>query len=947
MPEYLKGLNTIFLLTITALSNGLSQANDLSADSLRSLGNSAYNSQSFEEASALYTEAYQKYYSEGSFQESIEVLNYANHVDYYLIENFTRFNENSVKAMQLAKTHLTENDIEYIWALEQNGTYYYSISDYLKAKQINLRTLDLKIKNDFDADNIYNTKISIANCYKFLGDHKNARLYFDDNKKLENTSTEVKSRYYHAMTRYYERSDQLDSAYHYALLLDKIVEDVLEDELKIEYLLTAAEISAKNNLFNQAEKFILKTSQYPITGYNQIYQLETRGKIMAYRDEHEQALDLITKAHRLAERINKKNTASFKSKRLQEMYNSARAIEDEGRVEEILTEGILSNYLDTTTVSNKLSPNKFTNKLEALFFSSKLAELNLKKYEAKDSLHCLESARDNYLLSVDLLLQTRKEIFTDESKNTLSRQSEDIIDGAIKSAILLYEASSDKRYIEEALIISEKNKALNLLDKFSDEYAKSSSEIPDSIVDSEKELILRLNQASKIFLESPIGSDAKNEYKNEMDKVSLELDLLVHRIEREYPRYYELKYLPFDFSVSTLRNDELSDRDAIVEYHMGEKELYSFVITRHSIDVIRKTTDDNLNLAIDTFSTLISRFPDSKNSRSEYHSFVRNGTYLYKVLIKDQLQYLDTHIRSVSLIPHRYLNYIPFDLLVRSTGDQESYALDNIEYLFEDYALSYQYSINHWGLSVANVETEYKSDYIGFAPVFQVSGESTFRNCDGLVLKNLKCNTEEIESAAHYFDGDFFKDDIATLDNFLTHIGKTKIVHLATHTCIDQNNTGLNKIYFTDGDISVTELNAYNMTADLAILSACNTGKGDYVSGDGVQSLAWAFAQAGCLSTVMSLWSIDDCTTTDFMNNYFNYLNNGIRKDEALQKAKVKYLKTAPKMRQHPFYWASFVTYGNMQPIYESSNHLLLIVCFVLCLMFLFLLMKKLVKRNQ
>jgi|GEM_PF-4074714 len=77
---------------------------------------------------------------------------------------------------------------------------------------------------------------------------------------------------------------------------------------------------------------------------------------------------------------------------------------------------------------------------------------------------------------------------------------------------------------------------------------------------------------------------------------------------------------------------------------------------------------------------------------------------------------------------------------------------------------------------------------------------------------------------------------------------------------------------------------------------------------------------AGCNSTVMSLWSIDDCTTTDFMEYLYSYYDNGFSKDLALQKAKINYLENAKKSQQHPFYWAPFICYGSMDPI-SSTNY--------------------------
>jgi len=65
----------------------------------------------------------------------------------------------------------------------------------------------------------------------------------------------------------------------------------------------------------------------------------------------------------------------------------------------------------------------------------------------------------------------------------------------------------------------------------------------------------------------------------------------------------------------------------------------------------------------------------------------------------------------------------------------------------------------------------------------------------------------------------------------------------------------------------------------------------------------------------MSLWSVDDCATSDFMGLFYGNLKNGQAKDKALQNAKIEFVNSSPKEKQHPFYWASFIMYGNMEPV--------------------------------
>ncbi|MEM9824896.1 MAG: CHAT domain-containing protein, partial [Bacteroidota bacterium] len=109
----------------------------------------------------------------------------------------------------------------------------------------------------------------------------------------------------------------------------------------------------------------------------------------------------------------------------------------------------------------------------------------------------------------------------------------------------------------------------------------------------------------------------------------------------------------------------------------------------------------------------------------------------------------------------------------------------------------------------------------------------------------------------------------------------------------------------------------YNLqlNAELTVLSACNTGSGKLIKGEGVMSLARGFIHAGCPSVLMSLWSVDDCATSKIMLQFYQHITDGKSKDHALRLAKIDYLSTADRLHQHPYYWSAFVQVGNTAPL--------------------------------
>jgi tetratricopeptide (TPR) repeat protein len=110
-----------------------------------------------------------------------------------------------------------------------------------------------------------------------------------------------------------------------------------------------------------------------------------------------------------------------------------------------------------------------------------------------------------------------------------------------------------------------------------------------------------------------------------------------------------------------------------------------------------------------------------------------------------------------------------------------------------------------------------------------------------------------------------------------------------------------------DGYVTAGEWPGYDLKSDLMVLSACETGAGEIVGGEGVMGLPYAFYVAGNKNTILTLWKISDDITTEFTTSFFTKLKAGVGQIEALTATKREFLK---KGNSNPKYWAAFVLYG-------------------------------------
>jgi CHAT domain-containing protein/tetratricopeptide (TPR) repeat protein len=144
------------------------------------------------------------------------------------------------------------------------------------------------------------------------------------------------------------------------------------------------------------------------------------------------------------------------------------------------------------------------------------------------------------------------------------------------------------------------------------------------------------------------------------------------------------------------------------------------------------------------------------------------------------------------------------------------------------------------------------------------------------------------------------------------------LLHFATHGYLDDED-GLKSGLILSSERNVLEpeilegreLASMHLSAQLAVLSACETGKGRHSGGGGLLGLTWAFRAAGCPSVVASLWSVEHESTATLMVAFYNGLRAGKRKDEALREAMLTVRSAAPR----PFFWAAFQLTGDTSPV--------------------------------
>jgi CHAT domain-containing protein/tetratricopeptide (TPR) repeat protein len=150
--------------------------------------------------------------------------------------------------------------------------------------------------------------------------------------------------------------------------------------------------------------------------------------------------------------------------------------------------------------------------------------------------------------------------------------------------------------------------------------------------------------------------------------------------------------------------------------------------------------------------------------------------------------------------------------------------------------------------------------------------------------------------------------------------GRARVLHFATHGAFEPASPLYSALLLApepegspeNGRLEAREILDLELTADLAVLSACETARGRIGAGEGVIGLSWALSVAGVRNTVVSLWNVDAASTAGLMIAFHRRAQAGVAYPEALRRGMLRLLRD-PKTR-HPFYWAPFVLVGDGRP---------------------------------
>lgn len=615
----------------------------------------------------------------------------------------------------------------------------------------------------------------------------------------------------------------------------------------------------------------------------------------------------------------------------------------------------------------------FENKLLRYFQTQNLAEINYRLKNYKDALRYSDEALDYFsednlkLTSLldsiqnetrkprSLLVNIKSKYFLEENKSVSFlenqiKETEKAI-SVLETKKSIIKTHGDLEVLlndNEELIDFRKKLYLNLYEQTRNEsHLDAILNIHESSIYNRIRSRLNLKDLARFNMDPKI-IQRENQLKKDIDSVlttSLNIkdfieannirDKFLDSLKQSHPKYHKMRYATLFESLGDLQKI-IPDNTSILRYFFIDNTLQVLILNQDVKKII--PLED-----FEGSKKMISQLIENQSQLSKTSDLLFD---LYQILWKPFEDEITTE--NVIIIPDGDLYNVSFETLTPTKI--ESFKNLATKSLLAKHNISYNYSL--YLLKSSKNNTKYENSFIAFAPEFNDKMKESYKlaitdsiNLDKTYLTLLQqpFNVDLAKAYAKLFDGNYFLNENSTEQIFKQNASEHKIIHIGTHAESNNISPELSRLLFAknvsddndDGSLYAYEIYDTSLNSNLAILTACETGKPGYQAGEGMISLAHAFNYAGSESILTSLWKVDERSTSEIIEAFYKNIDAGKPKDEALRLAKLDYINNTEGRTVAPKFWAGLVLMGDASPI-EISNGtplwqwLIIIACVVL-----------------
>jgi CHAT domain-containing protein len=510
-------------------------------------------------------------------------------------------------------------------------------------------------------------------------------------------------------------------------------------------------------------------------------------------------------------------------------------------------------------------------------------------------------------LAMAALARNKTSVSDEGSKLLLIGAQKRLYDLALEIAYDAYVTSGSEADAERFLHVSEADRSTLLKGRLNEFAGLRFTGVPDTIIAREQELIAALE----------IDADDRRTL-TEMAAREQEYAEFLKVLEKSHPAYFTLRYGEPVISLKELRKRLLTPDRQLISYAFAQDHLYVLVVGLNGA-TLQRVEAIGLNDEVGALNAaIVSRDVDAYTNLA--------STVYQRVLAPVSAK---VNAKELLIIPDGPLHTVSFDALLMGPASPSTFPS---KLLIQRHAIAYLLSATT-AVQFAQLAREKADGMLALAPGFD---DDLKRRYARQVNDSMQMDRDFLRFVRQPFAVSTAKDlgDVmqarvllggsASERGFRNEAADHGILHLGTHALMNATSPMYSRLVLSkdsagadaegDGYLHAYEIYELDLRAQLAVLTACETGTGKD-DGEGVRSLGYGFAYAGCPSLVTSLWSIDEQISSAIIKRFYELLADGLPKHLAMRQAKLDHLASVEGELALPYYWAGLVLVGDVEPV--------------------------------
>jgi len=584
----------------------------------------------------------------------------------------------------------------------------------------------------------------------------------------------------------------------------------------------------------------------------------------------------------------------------------------------------------------------------------------------------LDEARSDFEQSLDLTELLRGSVLSQGLRGSYMASVRSRYESYIGLLMKLHDLRPGESFDALALQVSQRSRARSLLEMIAESRIDIRRDLSADQRAHEDKILNRISSIQKDLWNQNLTPERERQLRTDLASAEDELEGLRAELRRTSPRYARAQY-PDLLTLKKIQGELLDPGTALLEYVLGDDQSFVWLVSRNKLSTRVLPPRKQIEPLIESYRQELAQKVSALTAAQSLARLEPQSRRLYDLLVGPLEGDLST-TRRLIIVPDGLLAHLPFETLISGnmTSADQTAMVPRPEtqtsergprFLLERYDISYAPSAS----AIAAIrERAYESrphdkDLIAFGdPVYDPGdsgGERLLARHQAAPSTQSQSNPSAQSQSAQAAPldpeirmADLYKErgfDFARLPNTRTEIAaisslfpasrcriflgsaaseqqvksekldQYRYIHFAAHGYLDEEHPSRSGIVMSfdknsgeDGILQAHEIMGLRLNAELVTLSACQTGLGKVLSGEGVIGLSRAFLYAGASSVVVSLWNANDVATAELMKQFYRGLSRGRSKDEALRDAKLALIKGQQRSWRHPYYWAPFILMG-------------------------------------